>query len=890
MNRFTEWWHNLGRRVVRQRTINQLISEMTLEQAEHFYGQEKQHREHELGCTALDWHDCITCRGNAQTAVEQDERYTAAREIVHRAFPTSVNLDDQAFKDGLRAKTDRQYAEYLTATTDTTTLERTMAAEDVGRLHDEHAATVTDEAASRTFPRVLDQPEATARSTVSDDVLREAQRLDAAVMRAHTLDNTPRGFINPDTDEDEWGFDDHSELINSTEAALMTYLREHPELEQHPDFQAWYMPEDDPDGELHDHPGETDGWPPPTAGDTQQPRLQAHEVELTHEHPRVQDTSWSLDDHQDATEPARIDEQTTPHAPATGNGNDIEALARSMTPDEARRWFQRMQDSRIHDLNCGLGPTQCTTCYTRVFIGDPDAKWRAKEAARQVMSREDPARVAFADAAYSHRRAELRREHAPFNRGDDFDEVFTQLETEMNHRARVLQTTDLITHWRRGAAPRDEQEQSVYTRLDWEAGNPPHDADAARLHATWDANPDSRAVRHLPYDGEDPQAWYRRHLELYANTTWATQKNAMTLAEARRIQQLAQKHSYEHLDVQLAFANETIRQAENHAADNAVATTTATTLGEQLQRSLDEKAARLAARDREHQLSKEAHHHEDLAREIATISNYKAGLPATNRREELLYDKLAQDNHAGEDDWTGPDWQHRYEQRYIQEQRWRMPIWEANRIASQTTRHPEDDLRLQAAMASAVRDSAQREAERIAAEKAIRAKNLEDARRHVAENGAAHEQAATGDPASPTDRTEEPPAAESVMSEAEANYYATLTDRAAPDQQTQYVADRADGTGTGAVVAKDVTHQAQDTSQRRQDGASMTFGFTTPSTRDEPADTSALTTQQLVDLASDRLAQHQPTGRTEQDRAAQLAGWHTDTTTQQDRSHHHDAL
>ncbi|WP_028935629.1 hypothetical protein [Pseudonocardia spinosispora] len=128
------------------------------------------------------------------------------------------------------------------------------------------------------------------------------------------------------------------------------------------------------------------------------------------------------------------------------------------------------------------------------------------------------------------------------------------------------------------------------------------------------------------------------------------------------------------------------------------------------------------------------------------------------------------------------------------------------------------------------------------------------------------------------------------MSEAEANYYATLADRTAPDQQTEHVADQAGGTGTGAMVAKDATHQTQDTSQHHRDSASMTFGFTAPSTRDQQTTTAPLTTQQLVDLASDRLAQHQPTGRSGQDRAAQLAGWYADTTTQQDRSNHYDAL
>ena len=83
--------------------------------------------------------------------------------------------------------------------------------------------------------------ESTPQNTPSQvDTVATAQQLKQAVFHAYTLDNTPRGFINPDCSGDEWGFDDYSELITDSETALRRYLEAHPELEHNEHFCNYY--------------------------------------------------------------------------------------------------------------------------------------------------------------------------------------------------------------------------------------------------------------------------------------------------------------------------------------------------------------------------------------------------------------------------------------------------------------------------------------------------------------------------------------------------------------------------------------------------------------------------------------------------------------------------
>jgi hypothetical protein len=72
------------------------------------------------------------------------------------------------------------------------------------------------------------------------DVVERAKRLKAAVFHAYTLDNTPRGFINPECGGDEWGFDDYGDLVEKAEKELREHLLANPELEQYAIFQGYY--------------------------------------------------------------------------------------------------------------------------------------------------------------------------------------------------------------------------------------------------------------------------------------------------------------------------------------------------------------------------------------------------------------------------------------------------------------------------------------------------------------------------------------------------------------------------------------------------------------------------------------------------------------------------
>lgn len=761
MNRFTDAWRQFSRRVVRHRTINHLQREMTLEQAQRLYSQQQSHREHTIGCVERGPGHCGDCYGNLLDESENYETYEAARRVVREQFPIAVEAAEQAFDEGMREKQQRRAeageqgaedgdTELDAAETDQT--DDTFAIiEDLDEFEpgwDEggygHDFEAGDAELDATAQRVLDQLPATTGATVSDGVLGKAQELHAAVMHAYTLENTPRGFIDGGTDEDEMGFDDYSELVTSTETALMTHLREHPDLEQHSDFQAWYMSEDDTAAIIEHLDASEPGWD-----------------DANHFIDHDEDEAAAVEDGDE--DPDGADEYDEG---AEGEEWDaaVERLERSMTLEDAARWFQSMQDSRIHDVSCNAALDECTACYGNEFFGKVAAIRQLEEAGRRVMRREDPAKVAFYDASYAYQRAE---QAARYNHDPEQAELVAQLKTEMDHRMAIMKEKEQVERWLDGVPPLEEEARD-YARLDWESGRLPRNEAAAELHADWAADPTAFDTRRLPYDGEDNGDWYRRQTLIHAHAAYSARKDSMTIEEARQIQDLARNYLSAHLDVQLAFANEITRQAE-----------------------------------------------------------------------------------------TAP------------------PVTDAG---------PTEDPATPAETRTATS----------------------------------------------TEEDESRP-----VSDAEAQYYSKLAGHAPERQQGQTVAHR---TIPEMPVVTAATREGHNTDRVDGDSASMRFGFTAPSRGDGPGersttwgqrghqpsaedsagagfsasspiadpptirktprqeigdhtshDLSQMSTQQLVDLASARIAQQQPTDRTGQGRAAQLANWH-DENTAHERSGHYDAL